>query len=209
MFIKPVDTTIFVHTWRSIKLIRQTVGETCYNLGKVLLGLERYYFHVEQFEQCWLVLGFMICQYQMCITRLNLHICFTWTVSFPKPIASMYGIFTYIHLVYFYGKIGKCRWIYHTWILWEIPGVTFRIYFDSFLVSQITPQHAPICHLRRSVSRWKRSWRRTILGSFRNDRWGYLEVNNYEINEVQDVIIHDYIYIVYLHTDSYVCRAPS
>lgn len=41
------------------------------------------------------------------------------------------------------------------------------------------------CHLRCSVSRRKRSWRRTVLGSVRNDRWGYLEVNNYEINKVQ------------------------
>ena len=33
--------------------------------------------------------------------------------GFLKPIGSMYGIFTYI-----YHTNPKCRWIYHTWILW-------------------------------------------------------------------------------------------
>ena len=33
----------------------------------------------------------------------------------PIPIASGYGIFTYIH----HKKSTKCREIYHTWIVWD------------------------------------------------------------------------------------------
>ena len=35
-----------------------------------------------------------------------------------SPIPSMYGIFTYIWLM-FMGDVGKCRYIFHTWMLWE------------------------------------------------------------------------------------------
>ena len=35
------------------------------------------------------------------------------------PIGSVYGIFTYIWLK-FVVNVGKCRFIYHTWILWDI-----------------------------------------------------------------------------------------
>ena len=35
------------------------------------------------------------------------------------PIASMYGIFTYIWLIFY----GKCRGIYHTWMVWAYVNI--------------------------------------------------------------------------------------
>ena len=37
----------------------------------------------------------------------------------PLPIGSMYGIFSYSYIwLFLMVKYGKCRQIYHTWILW-------------------------------------------------------------------------------------------
>ena len=38
------------------------------------------------------------------------------TISKSQPIGSMYGIFSYIWLIFF----GKCREIYHAWIPWAM-----------------------------------------------------------------------------------------
>ena len=47
------------------------------------------------------------------------------------PIGSMYGIYIYIWLIFIY-FYDKCRWIYHTWILWDLRN---RSIFRFFCVS--------------------------------------------------------------------------
>ena len=50
---------------------------------------------------------------------------------FSIPIGSMYGKFTYLWLIY-----GKCRYIYHAWILWERKYIVNRNIFIAMWVDQ-------------------------------------------------------------------------
>ena len=47
------------------------------------------------------------------------------------PIPSMYGIVTYIWL-FLMVKYGKCKYIYHTWMLWDIFIFTLHIPAPSY-----------------------------------------------------------------------------
>ena len=47
--------------------------------------------------------------------------------NIAPPIGSMYGIFTYIWLIFY----GKCRYIQHTWMVWAMFPVSLNVKFED------------------------------------------------------------------------------